>query len=276
MNMNEKLGNIYLKMGVCKTDSLKYDTAIVYYGLGQYYSFVYDDKKTQKLCLYNLANNYKKTNEVDLALETVEKCLAFCDETEDYELYIFSQGIKATCYEAKEDYDRAIEIYKSILEKIPDNESIFLGYAYNNIGVAYSAKNDFKESLKYFEMAEKFRNEVDKINLGVTLIEKSNVFLKQNLYTDAISIINLGINYAIEYNNMEYLLKGNYLLANIYDKINDLVNLENIYLKTVELLKINNDKNSLKSIYDKIALMYCKQGKSIPCGNYLVLSNDLN
>jgi len=135
MGKSEELGYVYLKMGICKTESLKYDTAIVYYGLSQYYSFVYEDKKIQRFCLYNLANNYLQTNEIELALNTIEKCLVLFDKERVSELYMFAQGVNATCYEAKGEYSIAIEIYKTALSKLTDDESTFLGYAYNNLGL---------------------------------------------------------------------------------------------------------------------------------------------
>ncbi|MDD3225836.1 MAG: helix-turn-helix transcriptional regulator, partial [Clostridium sp.] len=98
---NSKLGYIYWRMGFCKAEDLKYDAAIEYYQLSQYYCALYKDFKTRKLCLYSLANSYKHFNQIDLALETIGKFLSVCDEQEDYRLYIFAQGIKANCYEAK-------------------------------------------------------------------------------------------------------------------------------------------------------------------------------
>lgn len=36
-----------------------------------------------------------------------------------------SQGIKATCYEAKNDYDKAMEIYQEVILKISDSSNVF-------------------------------------------------------------------------------------------------------------------------------------------------------
>ncbi len=274
MDRCEELGQVYLRMGISKGKDLKHDTAIVYFNLSQYYGFVYDDKKIQQLSLYDLSNAYFYSNKIDMALETVEKYLAISDETDPF--YNFGFNIKASCYELNGDYDKAIDTYNDLLTKISDNESPILGYVYNNLGLNYSHKNDFKESLKYFEMAEKFRSELDKVNLGVTLIEKSIVYINQNLYTEAIKTIDKGLNYVIEYNNIEYLIKGYYTLENIYDKLNNLVDLENIYMKLAELLKTNNDKNNLKSLYCRIASMYLNQNKIDLCKKYLSLSNGLN
>ncbi len=274
MGKSEELGYIYLKMGGCKANNFKYDAAIVYYNLSQYYSFAHDDKETQKVCLYGLANSYKYLNEIDLALETIEKYLSVASETDFY--YNYGLNIKASCYEAKENYDKAIDIYKSLLEKISDNENPILGYVYNNLGLNYCHKNDFKESLKYFEMAEKFKFEVDKKNVSHSLIEKSIVFLKQNLNDDAIKTIEIGLKYAKEYNDVEYLIKGNYILADIYDKQSENENLERTYISLIELINTSKEWNKLVSVYVKLALMYLKQDKVSLCEKYLLLSKNLN
>jgi tetratricopeptide (TPR) repeat protein len=274
MGKDKELGQIYLRMGISKGKNLQYDTSIVYFNLSQYYSFVYEDKKIQQSSLYNLANAYKKINKIDLALDTVQKYLNIADETDLF--YNFGFNTKAICYELKGDYNRAIDTYNVLLNKISDNKNPILGYVYNNLGLNYCHKNDFKESLKYFEMAEKFKMEFNKSNLSHSLIEKSNVFLKQNLYTDAIKTIELGLKYAKGYKDMEYLLKGSYILSDIYDKIDDSENLETVYLNLIELLKTNENERNLKSIYDKLAIIYLKQDKIDSCKKYLLLSNDLN
>ncbi len=232
---NQKLCYVYWKLGFCKSEALKYDAAIEYYQLSLYYCFEHNNIETKKKCLYSLANSYKHTNQINLSLETIEKFLSICDKQDDFRLYIFAQGIKANFYESKKDYDKEIEIYKSAILKIPDNDNIFLGYAYNNLARAYCAKNEFIESIKYFETAENFRAKFDIENLAATLIEKSEVLLKQNLNDESIKTINLGLNYAREYKDLEYLLKGNYLLGKIYDKTNDNTNLEKVYLEIIKL-----------------------------------------
>ncbi|WP_026884817.1 helix-turn-helix transcriptional regulator [Clostridium akagii] len=276
INKNEQLGYVYWKLGFCKAEALKYDAAIEYYQISLYYCLEYKDSKTKKLCLYSLANSYKKSNQINLALETVDEFLSVCNEEEDFRLYIFAYVIKATCYEVKKDYDKVIDIYKEALLKVSDDKNIFLGYAYNNLARAYAGKNDFKESIKYFEMAEKFRNDIDKANLAATLIEKSEVLLKQNLIDEAIKSIELGIKYAKEYKYLEYLLKGDYLLGKIYDKIKDNENLEKVYLEIIELVKNTENNDKLKTIYNELAIMYLNQNKIDMCKKYLSLSKKLN
>lgn len=270
---DNELALIYLRLGSCKQKSLKYDSSIVYYNQSQYYAFAFHNKEIQGRALYNLANAYKKTNQIALALETIDKYLEISDEAAPY--YIYGYGIKATCYEMNQNYNSAIEIYKEMINKISNTNDNILGYFYNNLGLNYCHKNNFSESLKYFEMAKEFRSKFDKANLGVTLIEKSSVFLKQNLYDEAIKTIDDGLNLALEYNDIEYLIKGYYILRDIYDNLNKAVELEDTYKKLAELLKINKNKLELKTIYDNMALMYSKQSKADLCQKYLLLSNNL-
>ncbi len=276
MNKNEKLGYIYWRLGICSVKDLKCNTAIEYYQLSQYYCSEYNDIETKKSCLYNLANAYKRLNKIELALETINNFLLLYNEQENLQLYIQAQGIKANCYEAKADYDKAIEIYKSLPSKILNNENPILGYIYNNLGLNYCHKKDFEESKKYFEIAEKFRNKYDIINLGATLIEKSDIFLNQNLIDSAIKTIKIGLQYAEKYNDKEYLIKGNYMLADIYKKSNDNGNLERVYLEIVELLKDNKNKDKLRSIYDELVLIYLNRNEVNTSKKYLLLSINLD
>ncbi len=276
INKNEYLGYVYWRLGVCNAKNLQYTVAIEYYQLSQYYCFEYDDTETQKSMLYSLANSYMYTNQIDLTLETIENFLSVCDEQKNHRLYIYAHVIKANCYEVNGDYDKVIEIYREVLLKISDDKNIFIGYAYNNLARAYAGKNDFKESIKYFEMAEKFRREVDRTNLAPTLIEKSEVLLKQNLVSEATEGIELGLKCAKEYKDLEYLLKGSYLLVDIYDKIDDNDNLEKVYLEIIELLKNTENNDKLKAIYNELSIIYLNQNKIDMCKKYLLLSKNLN
>jgi tetratricopeptide (TPR) repeat protein len=272
---NEKLGHVYWRLGVFNADGLKYESAIEYYQLSQYYCNLCKDFNTRKLCLYSLAMCYRRLNKIELSLETIEKFLSVCDEKEDFRLYFFACNTKATCYNTEGKYDKAIDIYKDLLLKISDDKSVFLGYIYNNLGLNYSAKNDFELSMKYFEMAEKFKNEFSKSNLSHTLIEKSEVLLKQNLVDKAIETLDLGLEYAKEYKDLEYLLKGNYLLMDIYDKLNDNEKLEKVYINIIELLKLTKNTKELKDLYNELALKYLRQNKAEICEQYLLLSKNL-
>ena len=124
-------------------------------------------------------------------------------------------------------------------------------------------------------MAEKIRNAVDKNNLCHTLVEKSEVFFRQQLYVDAINTIKSGIASAEFYKDYECLLKGNYSLLRIYEKMNSNSNLKNIYLTIAKLLKDNKNFNDLTSMYVKLSLIFLSENDVEEAKKYLILSQNL-
>lgn len=270
---NGIIPSLYWKIGLCKIKSLQYKEALSYFDICERYSTIYKDIKTRRLALYDMALCYKKINKFDLALESIEKYLSYSNKEDDF--YFYANILKANCYEAIEDYDTAIKIYNCLLTEISNTKDPLLGYIYNNLGLVYSDKDDFKASLEYFEMAEKIKNDVDKQNLCHTLIEKSEVFFKQKLYTEAIKTIRLGLKDAEIYKDYEYLLKGNYNLIRVYESMKDIPNLKETYLTIVDLLKADNNVNELVSIYVKLSIVYLDENDIEGAKECLTLSQNL-
>ena len=266
---DKMIPHLYLQIGLCKAKSSKYKDALTYFDICERYSIMYDDTKTQQLLLYDIALCYKKLNKLDLALVSIEKYLLSSNK-EDV-IYIYANILKANCYEAIGKYDIVIEIYNCLLAELPKHEDTLIGYIYNNLGLVYLDNFDFKTSLQYFEMAEKIRHTIDKPNLCHTLIEKSELFFKQRLYTDAIKTTKLGLKNAEIYKDYECLLKGNYNLSRIYERLNDISNFKKVYLTIANLLKIKNNFSELVSIYSKLSLIYLNENNIKETKKYLFL-----
>lgn len=173
------------------------------------------------------------------------------------------------------DFNTAIAIYKYLLNEIIDPNNSSLGYIYNNLGLAYLNKNDFNNSLKYFNKAENFRINIDPGNLSHTIIEKSDVFIKQGLYANAIKLIESGLKLADSNDDYEYLVKGNYKLIHIYGSINDYSNLKKVCLNIITLLTELNKSIELVSIYTKLAIIYLDENNIEEAKKYLLMSQKL-
>lgn len=269
----EFIPHLYFQIGLCKARSCKYNDALSYFDICKRYSVMYKDTNTLQLVLYDIALCYKKINKFELALETIEKYLILSNQKDDF--YFYANILKANCHEAIGKYDIAIEIYNSLLLDLSKPEDPLLGYIYNNLGLIYLGKEDFKTSLEYFEKAEKIIRQVDKSNLCRTLIEKSELFYKQKLYVEAIKTINLGLTDAEAYYDYEYLLKGNYKLLIIYESMNDIFNLKKVYLAIINLLRANNEYSELTSIYIKLSLIYLNENDIEEAKKYLIMSQKL-
>lgn len=271
---DEIIPSLYWKVGICKLRALQYKDALSYFDICERYSVIYKDTKTRQLVLYDMALCYKKIDKFDLALESIEKYLLSSDKKDDF--YFYANILKANCYESTGKYDDAIKIYNCMLAELSSPENPLLGYIYNNLGLVYLDKDDFQNSLKYFDMAEKIKNAVDKQNLSHTLVEKSEVFFRQQLYSEAINTIRLGLISAKNYKDYEYLLKGNYSLLRIYENMNDISNLKKTYLTIIDLLKTTNDINKLVSIYVSLSILYLNENDIEGAKEYLFLSQKLH
>ena len=273
IKLHHIIPHLYFQIGICKARACKYNDALTYFNICQRYSVMYNDIKTQHAVLYDIALCYKKINNFELSLETIQEYLLF--ESKKDSFYFYANILKANCYEALGKYDTVVEIYNGLLTEISNAEDPLLGYIYNNLGAVYLNKADFTTSLEYFERAEKLRSAVDKNNLSHTLVDKSEVYFRQHLYDEAIKVAKLGLSSADFYKDYDYLLKGNYRLLHIYESINDIVNLKKIYLAIANLLKDNNNFSELASIYVKLSLLYINEKDIENAKECLILSQKL-
>jgi tetratricopeptide (TPR) repeat protein len=265
--------HLYLQIGLCKANSCNYNEALSYFDICKRYSVTYNDALTHQLVLYDMAVCYKRINKIELALESIQKFLLFSNKED--KIYFYANILKSNCYEAMGKYDTVIEIYNNLLVEISKPKDPILGYIYTNLGLVHLYKCDFKTSLEYFEMAENIRNAVDKNNLCHTLIEKSELFLKQHLYADAVKTLTLGLAGAEINKDYEYLLKGNYSLIRVYEIMDDIVNLKKTSLVLADLLKINNNLSELTSIYIKLSLIYINENDIQKAKECLILSQSI-
>ncbi|MEG2289729.1 MAG: hypothetical protein RSA29_00230 [Clostridium sp.] len=245
---------IYNRMGACKILTLHYEEALAY--LCKCYSYVIDfnDVNLTRNCIFNLALTYKKLGEFDNAIIYIDKLLDLSDLTHDFDKYIDHIILKANCYIEKNEYHTAIELYTETLNKFNPTISPLSGIIYNNLGLIYLDINDLDCSLNFFNKSISIKNSLDISTLCRSLIDKSKVYIKRNLYSEAIELLEKGIILANEYGDKEYLFKGYTLLEDAYVALKDRNKLEEVYLRSLQAL---NDIDSCKllSIYNKLTMI---------------------
>lgn len=272
IKQTEKIPYLYLKIGLCKARLLHYNEALSFFNLSEHYAKICNDKTILKQAIYNGIKCYVSLNKIEIALKNIEVFLTLCNKKDDYNRYINANILKANCYEAIENFNTAIDIYTALLSENIDSNNSSLGYIYNNLGLAYLNKNDFNNSLKFFNTAEEFRNNIDKENLSHTLIEKSGVFIKQGFYDEAIELIESGLKLAESFSDYDSLIKGNYELIRIYKNLNDSSNLKKTYLNTINLFNKLNKYSELVSIYINLSIIYLDENNIEEAKKYLLMS----
>lgn len=254
-NDDNNKGYIYLKLAICKLMVLSYEEALAYFFKSYFYCNEFNDKINLQKCIFDIALTYKKIDEYDNSLLYIDKFLNIINPQEHIVQYIDAIIIKCNCYASKGDFKTSIDIYNSTIDYFDNIPNVSLGYIYNNLGENYLNLNNLEQSVTYFDKSIQIRTLYDGSTLSHSLIDKSKVFIKQNLYNESIYLIKEGILLAEKYSDIEYIIKGYEILEDIYIKLNDKDMLEGIYLSLIETLK---DGNSLRllGIYIKLSIFY--------------------
>jgi len=161
------------------------------------------------------------------------------------------------------EYDKALEIFRGLVEEINDNNNPLLGFLYTNIGEIYMEKNDFEKSLEYFNEAERIRRVKDKNLLSHTLIEKANLYIKMSLYKEALSSLEKGLEISYRNKDMEYIVKGSYLLVEVYKKLENNHAVTEIYKRLANILQNMGNKKEALKVYIELTLLYIENNDMI-------------
>jgi tetratricopeptide (TPR) repeat protein len=255
-NVNDNLFYLNNRLGCCRFNQLMYKEAIFYFGKA--YSMVVNngDVLFQKKLIFNLASCYKKMGYINKSIEFIDKYLLSCDKEKEVEVFIRTNMLKAVCYTELKDSNKAEVIYNELINDECFKEHKLLANVYNNLGLIYLDKKEYLKSLEYFNKSQQIRSENKSPNLSHTLIEKAEVYKMQGLYTEAIMIINLGIEQSKNNNDLEYLIKGHYKLSDIYNILNDNEKLEEEYKIIIELLEKTDRRKELIKIYNKMCMLF--------------------
>jgi tetratricopeptide (TPR) repeat protein len=265
---------LYNRLGMCKFKALEFTEANLYFNRAIYYSQEQNNNETLKNSIYNTSQCYKKLNKFDEAIKYIDIYITKWSKDEQASEYTYAKSLKANYLFGKGNIDEAILIYIDLIEKTEDTMSPQRAYLYNNLGMFYLEKCDLPKSLEYFGKSQEIRMKVDKPNLSHTVINKSEAYTKQKLYDEAIMLVRFGIDMAQEYNDSEYLLKAYYLLADIYTIREDYKNIEENFIKIVNILKDKKNQLDLLKVYLKLSELNFKTNNNEKGHEYLKMSQN--
>ncbi|MGB9781107.1 tetratricopeptide repeat protein [Caldanaerobacter sp.] len=255
-NIKEQLPYVYNMLGACKVALLEYSEAIMYFQRALECAEEVNDIEIKIKASYNNALCYRCIGKPALSIDYIEKCLSVLDKEKDFEHYVYAKSIEANSYRDMKEYDKALEIFKGLVEEIKDDDSLLLGFLYTNIGEVYIGKNDFEKSLEYFNKAERIRRKEDKNLLSHTLIEKANLYIKMGLYKEALSSLEEGLEISYRNKDVEYIVKGSYLLSEVYKELGNKQAIIETYKKLANILQNMGNKKEALKVYIELALLY--------------------
>lgn len=206
---------LYNRMGLCKLNQLEYLESLACFRFANHYSEVQRNEDIREKSFYNISLCYKKLGDIDEALKYIDIYMSVSDKRMNMMLYAYANILKANCYEAQGKIEASIQILKALIDDFTERSQPILGYIYSTIGSNYLSLGNFTKSLDYFNISERIRREADIANLSHSLIEKAFVYKKQNMYHNAILLLEEGLKLASENNDEEYKLKAYYALSDI-------------------------------------------------------------
>ncbi|WP_291571882.1 helix-turn-helix transcriptional regulator [Clostridium sp. UBA4548] len=265
------------RLGMCKYNELDYEEALLYYNRARQSAAASKDSEVEMNSIFNMALSYKRLEMFDEAMKNIDLYLNMINGREDYnEKYVLANILKSNCFEFKGLIDEAIDILETLVENFKDIIKKDEAFIYSNIGLLYLQKDEFDESLKAFSKSETIRMENDESNLSHTIIDKSRVYIKKELYTEAIILTKLGIDLATRYNDNNYLLKGYYQLIEIYEKLDKNEDIEEVYYKIANIVEKGNNFYEKLKVYLSLTEYYIKQNNMEEAIKYLQKSKKNN
>lgn len=259
-NISDKNHEAFLfnRLGLCKLNELYYSEALEFFNKAYSLTFANDDLITRKNTIYNISLCYRKLFKLDESISYINSYLNLCDKESEFTNYVYAKVIEANCYRDKKEFYNALDIYNCLIGCFNNANEPILAYVYENLGILYSDNNDYEKAIECIDISQNIRTATDISNLSKSLIEKAFILIKQKKDNEAILLINLGIDLAKKYNDKEYELKGYYLLAIIFERNDNIKELEETYIEIINMIKENRNDKEIFDVYRKLCLIYLK------------------
>ena len=250
---------LFNRMGLCKFNEMYYTEALEFFNKAYFLSIEGNDLINRKNSIYNISLCFRKLSSFNKSIEYIDKYLALCDKNIESAHYVYAMVIKANCWRDLNKLDNALEIYQNLLNSFNNENTSFLAYIYDNLGLLYSDYMDYEKALECLDKSQSIRTETDIENLDKSLVDKSIILVKQKKYNEALILINIGIDMAKKYHDYEYELKGYLLQIDIYKEIDEMKKIEETYLKVLLIVKEKKDYKTILDICTKLCLIYLEQ-----------------
>ena len=157
-------------------------------------------------------------------------------------------------------YSRAFQYYiKSISIYEELNETKALSSLYNNVGVAYKSQGEYNKALEYLEKAKNTKLQLEDPNVGITLTNIANCYLKLKKYPDAFAVFNEAEGYVK--NDPRALGEWNNGIGSFYNENNMPQKASKHWNDAISIFKTIDDKFGIADTYLFKSDLYLSQAK---------------
>ncbi|WP_291576284.1 transcriptional regulator [Clostridium sp. UBA4548] len=264
------------RLGMCKLRELDYVEALLYFNRANHYAVEFKDKVVEINSIFNIALTYKKMGKIEEALKYIDIYISKISDFSDYSERCPQVNIlKANCLNEKGYIEESILVLTETLNNFTNLKEEIKGTIYNNLGSFYLDLGDYDSSLIAFNKSESIRVEHDEALLSHTIINKAELYIEKELYTEATLLLKMGCDIAKKYNENYYLIEGYYLLIDVYKKLCKLEEAEELYHKIIEIADTKYNSSQLLKAYLKLIELYINQNKLKEAGDIIKVSQKI-
>lgn len=210
--INQKL---YNNLGVVKNKLGEYTDAVNYEKEALTFCNINNDEKIKVTVLYNLASDCFMINKFDSAKKYLDELFKL---ELNHHFYCKGRSLYGYIYVQLKEYDKALDIYKELLEEELDNN--ILAQIYHNMALCHQEKKEFEKAEKYFDVAL----DLSKNNLtDYYKMEgaKGSMYFAKGMYGEAEEYLLKAMKLSEKFEDVPYSVNAAKVLYQIYDKKKD-------------------------------------------------------
>ena len=247
------LAKAYSFVGVAYRIMGKYSKAVDFYYMGLDIADKYEIREQAGYAYLNLANLYIYQELVSLASENIKKADAIAREIDNKPMlaYVSLYNGRIYCLEGKLD-SALLNYQKSLLLRQELNQLPEEATCYKYIGDIYFQKGSFLTAVKNYNLSlEKVDKQNDKDLYANLLIQKSQIFVKENNLKEASAMAREGLNIASQIGANMAIKDAFQVLVTIFLKTQDYKSASDYQQRVIQY----NDALFSKQLSEKIFLL---------------------
>lgn len=235
-NNNEQLGKIYYLMGKANYYISRLDSALIYHNMALTLLESKSDSAFLLNIYLNLANTYADMSNYTEAVKFYEKTFQLGEKLQDEPLLTSLRINLSQTFSEQENYPLALEQLKMALDLLDTNDYARSFKVFNEFALCYLKSNDIEKAKDFINKASRLKDKVGDV------LETCNHLA---------------------------------ILAKYESSFNKVQEAENLYLKSIGLLKNYGDPFSLAVEYARFSLLKSKMNQKDSALQYALLSEGL-
>lgn len=276
---NNKIAEIYIKIGNCLYFSEQYDLALGYY----INSSTYIDKGIENDVIvrtyYNLAICYMALKRVNLTKEYIEKCLKFMDDNVCSKKNVYLPGLDMLKgILLLEDTDNIVSLknFEDAFEKYKSENNISgMGKAKNNSAISLWKVGKYEEALEHFDESLKYQIQTEDEELIYTYLNIVDIYKVMGRLDKAIEAINIAEARMINNNSSKGMIEVFKVKFELLCEVEEYEKAEIFAFLALDAIQKSGNPKMEPSLYIKLSDMYKKMGDERSSIDYIIKANSI-